>query len=115
MIKLSYTLHAVPVPVSYEVLLIEGRAEVRIDRMLQEDGSYKWSIRNGFGMCLSTLGKWDYESMPSNRPEDWIATHRFDTFEKASELAHVVAQADLDEYKRRVNFVNEREAQRADS
>lgn len=115
MIKLSYTLHAVPIPVSYEVLLIEGCAEVVIDQMLQEDGSYKWAVRNASRCCFSKEGRWDFESMPSNRPEDWIATHRFDTFEEACEVAQRAAAMRLEIYKERVRFINDREAKRAES
>lgn len=28
--------------------------------------------------CLGTDGKWDYESIPSERTDEWLATHRFD-------------------------------------
>ncbi|HEY9413313.1 MAG TPA: hypothetical protein VIQ30_01015 [Pseudonocardia sp.] len=29
-------------------------------------------------MCLGTDGEWDYESIPSEREDEWLATHRFD-------------------------------------
>lgn len=29
-------------------------------------------------MCLGTDGKWDWESIPSERTDEWLATHRFD-------------------------------------
>ncbi|RIH58225.1 hypothetical protein D3C59_33845 [Streptomyces sp. SHP22-7] len=28
--------------------------------------------------CLSNTGDWDYEHVPSERTDEWIATHRFD-------------------------------------
>jgi hypothetical protein len=28
--------------------------------------------------CLGADGQWDFEPSPSNRDEEWIATHRFD-------------------------------------
>jgi len=28
--------------------------------------------------CLSTNGTWDFEHTPSERTDEWIATHRFD-------------------------------------
>lgn len=112
MIVARYTLHDAPVPVSYEVLLIDGRGEVVIDRMLQEDGSYKWAIRDGCRTCFSKKGEWDYESMPSNRPDDWIDTHRFDTFEEASKLAHAAAKVKIDGYLERVEIGNKQIAER---
>ena len=114
MIKIDYTLHDTPIASSYEVLLIEGRAEVVIDRMRQEDGTHKWAIRDG-RQCFSKKGEWDYESMPSNRPDDWIDTHRFDTFEEAAELARAAAQVVVDGYLERVNLINEREKQKSDA
>ncbi len=35
---------------------------------------------------LGTDGEWDYERSPSNREDEWVATHRF-TLERALELA----------------------------
>jgi hypothetical protein len=37
----------------------------------------RWAVlRHGF--CLGTDGEWDYESIPSERADEWRATHRFD-------------------------------------
>jgi hypothetical protein len=36
--------------------------------------------------CLSSNGTWDFEHTPSERTDEWIATHRFD-FDAAQELA----------------------------
>ena len=44
-----------------------------------------WAVlRHGF--CWGTDGEWDYESSPSNREDEWLATHRF-PLERALELA----------------------------
>lgn len=37
-------------------------------------------------MVLGADGEWDYEPSPSNRDDDWIATHRF-TYDRAYQLA----------------------------
>jgi hypothetical protein len=37
-------------------------------------------------MALGTDGEWDYEPIPSDRDDEWIATHRF-TYDSAYELA----------------------------
>jgi len=36
--------------------------------------------------CLGADGEWDFEPSPSNREDDWIATHRF-AYEEALKLA----------------------------
>jgi hypothetical protein len=36
--------------------------------------------------CLGTDGEWDFEPSPSNRDDDWIATHRFG-YDEALRLA----------------------------
>lgn len=42
------------------------------------------------GRCLSHDGTWDYETIPSERTDDWIATHRF-TYDEAYRRAIEVA------------------------
>ncbi len=39
-------------------------------------GNDLWAVKHG-GQCLDSDGEWDYEPMPSNRTDEWIATHRF--------------------------------------
>lgn len=41
-------------------------------------------VRGGF--ALGADGEWDYEPSPSNRDDEWIATHRF-TYDRAYQLA----------------------------
>lgn len=48
-------------------------------------GRDKWAVLNG-RRCLSSTGEWDWESIPSEREDDWLATHRFD-LETAKRLA----------------------------
>jgi hypothetical protein len=40
-------------------------------------GKGKWAVLH-FSFCLGSDGGWDYEPSPSNREDDWLATHRFD-------------------------------------
>lgn len=42
------------------------------------------------GRCLSAAGTWDYESIPSERTDEWIAAHRF-TYDEAYRRAIDVA------------------------
>lgn len=48
-----------------------------------------WAVLH-HGSCLGSNGRWDYEPSPSNREDDWKATHRFPLVE-ALRLAHEVA------------------------
>jgi hypothetical protein len=36
-----------------------------------------WAVLRG-GFCLGSDGTWSYESIPSEREDEWLATHRFD-------------------------------------
>lgn len=40
-------------------------------------GANRWAILH-HGFCLGADGAWDYESIPSERRDDWLAAHRFD-------------------------------------
>lgn len=105
MIVPDYTLHDEPFALTFEVFRAESGV-ITVERVRQQDGSHKWAIRDGWRQCLSTNGKWDFESMPSHRPEDWIATHRFDDFDAAWKLAReagILARADYLDRVRRAN------------
>jgi len=41
-------------------------------------GRGKWAVLRSGKRCLSSTGEWDWESIPSEREDDWLATHRFD-------------------------------------
>lgn len=36
----------------------------------------RWAVLR-HGRCLGRDGKWEYEPIPSNRENDWLAEHRF--------------------------------------
>lgn len=40
-------------------------------------GEDKWAVCKGGRQCLGSDGLWDWESIPSERTEEWLATHRF--------------------------------------
>lgn len=46
----------------------------------------QWAVRMRGHWCLSRDGKWDMESIPSERTDEWLAEHRFD-LETALRLA----------------------------
>ncbi|WP_040828896.1 hypothetical protein [Nocardia jiangxiensis] len=40
-------------------------------------GRNKWCVRDGFGFCYDRDGNRSYESLPTNREDEWLAQHRF--------------------------------------
>ena len=40
-------------------------------------GAGRWAVCR-HRMCLGTDGEWDFESVPTERAEKWLAAHRFD-------------------------------------
>lgn len=40
-------------------------------------GDGMWAVCSGRD-CLGSDGEWEFEPSPSNRDDDWLATHRFD-------------------------------------
>jgi hypothetical protein len=45
-----------------------------------------WAVLDRADRCLSVAGEWEYEHIPSERTDEWKATHRF-TKSRALELA----------------------------
>jgi hypothetical protein len=39
-------------------------------------GADRWAVLH-HGFCLNREGDWDYESIPSERTDEWLAEHRF--------------------------------------
>lgn len=39
-------------------------------------GEGRWAVCR-FRQCLDANGEWDYESIPSEREDDWLDAHRF--------------------------------------
>jgi hypothetical protein len=52
-------------------------------------GRDRWAVVH-YGQCLSRDGKWDYERIPSEREDEWLAEHRF-SLDEAIERAKQVA------------------------
>lgn len=52
-------------------------------------GNGRWAVCR-LRQCLGSDGQWDYESIPSERTDEWLATHRFD-LETALKLAREAA------------------------
>ncbi|WP_141576064.1 hypothetical protein [Actinomadura sp. WMMA1423] len=52
-------------------------------------GRDRWAVSDGF-LCLGNDGEWEYESIPSERADEWLATHRFD-LDTALNLARAAA------------------------
>ena len=49
-------------------------------------GHGKWAVTRNGRTCLSAAGEWDWESLPSERTDEWLALHRF-PLEEALALA----------------------------
>ena len=49
-------------------------------------GENRWAVRRGGRVCLSRAGKWGYESIPSERTDEWLADNRF-SLDEALEVA----------------------------
>jgi hypothetical protein len=51
-------------------------------------GAGRWAVtRGGWQLCLGSDGEWDRERIPSERDDEWLATHRF-ALAEAIALAH---------------------------
>ncbi len=57
---------------------------VHIDRVRKRDGTDWYAIRQG-GVCMDTVGDWEFEPLPSNRTEEWLQRFRFPTLADAQE------------------------------
>lgn len=53
-------------------------------------GRGRWAVIRRGHWCLSVDGDWDYESIPSERTDEWLAAHRF-PLEEALRLAKEAA------------------------
>jgi hypothetical protein len=72
-------------------LLPEGNINRRHFTLYVEwRGGDTWAVTTGFHECLGSDGAWSYESLPSERTDEWIAAHRFD-LETALKLAQKAA------------------------
>lgn len=49
----------------------------------------RYAVRRG-SECLSLLGQWDCEPIPSERDDEWYRTHRFLTLAEAVDAANAV-------------------------
>ena len=101
MTEFNYDFHYDPLPTSWEVYADNSGNRVVIDRVTLRIGSFNYVVRDASKFCLSTTGKWDFESFPSNRPHDWCDTHRFPTLELAWAAACNAARALLTAYRDR--------------
>jgi hypothetical protein len=41
-------------------------------------GHGRWAVRFDGSRCLDANGRWDWESIPSERTDEWFTTHRFE-------------------------------------
>lgn len=71
-------------------LLPEGHIDRgHFELTVEYRGNGRWAVMHG-RFCLGTDGDWEYEMRPSERVDEWLATHRFD-YDTALELARQAA------------------------
>lgn len=63
--------------------------EINVQRIRRRDGAVRWAVLWGPD-CLGADGEWDYNSVPSEHSDEWLAEHRFD-LETAMRLAIAAA------------------------
>lgn len=65
--------------IKYLVSCIPEGADARSSLTLSVEyrGDDLWAVMD-YPHCLSADGTWDFEHTPSERTDEWIATHRFD-------------------------------------
>jgi len=79
-------------PTVYEVCAYPGDDINRRHFVIEvtHRGNDRWAILQG-GFCLSrSTGEWDYESIPSERRDDWLDDHRWslpEAIERAQDVA----------------------------
>lgn len=56
---------------------------------VESRGRTGWAVTEGSRACFNTDGEWEYEPMPSNRDDDFIARTRF-TLDEALKIAESV-------------------------
>lgn len=60
--------------------------EVTVERAQGFDGE-RWAVRQ-MGRCLNVLTEaWEHEPIPSSRTDQWLAMHRFDSYDQACGMA----------------------------
>ena len=102
-IVLQATIHDEPVPLEWEVSLID-RERITIVVADRRDGT-KYKVMRG-RECLSIYGDWDFESMPSGRDDTYLDNHRFTQFSRAWELAKQASEAFIKEMQEKVDLMN---------
>lgn len=77
---------AMPIKYSVSCLPIDHPEHRHFELYVEWRGKDRWAVTDGFSNCLNSDGEWDYEMMPSERTDEWLANHRFDQ-ETALKLA----------------------------
>ena len=77
----GYTVSALPEGLCVDSYLWDIEVEYR--------GKNRWAVTY-HSQCLNTDNEWDHEWRPSERPDEWLVTHRF-TEEEALARARLMA------------------------
>lgn len=84
-------IHAQVESVSFSPLPVGHRDrpswQVTVDYRGGRDGSASWAVRQS-GYALNTVtGEFDYEPIPSERTDGWLAAHRYADYDAACQAA----------------------------
>lgn len=64
----AYSVCCIPEGIDYELFAI------RVEYV----GRDRWAVRLRGKRCLGSDGEWDWEPIPSERSDEWLAAHHFD-------------------------------------
>jgi hypothetical protein len=112
--KLEVTQYEEPLPLTWEVVKFGGscREDITITRQRQPDGPDKFAVRTSDRYCVNREGVSEFESMPSNRTDEFYKRCRYNTFEEALEVARKATEVMRTELQERLDFLNKREAEK---
>jgi hypothetical protein len=76
---------------AYAIPAQRGRSPIRIERARRATGGDLWKVMRD-GDCLTRMGEWEWEPMPSSRDDEFISRCRFDDVESAVQAALAVQE-----------------------
>lgn len=71
---------------AYAIPAQQRRSQIRVERARRAAGGDLWKVMRD-GECLSKLGEWEWEPMPSSRDDEFLSRCRFEGVESAIQAA----------------------------
>lgn len=78
-------------PVAWE----HSESDARIELVKNNSSERLYAVRL-YGNCLSIDGEWAFEPSPSNRTDDYLRRHRFDSLSAAEKALDTADFSDFD-------------------